>query len=50
MVERCVLGRERHPKLEFRAFDLAFANGALDLKGDSLRKKRPPEPPEPFPT
>jgi hypothetical protein len=50
MVERRVLGRERHPQLEFRAFDLAFANDALELKGDSLRMKRPPGPPEPFPT
>jgi len=37
MVERRVLGRERHPQLELRAFDLAFANGALDLplRGDA---------------
>ena len=31
MVERRVLGRERHPQLEFRAFDLAFADDALNL-------------------
>src|ERR1700732_3727031 len=37
MVERRVLGRQGHPKLEFRAFDLAFADDALDLplRGDA---------------
>jgi hypothetical protein len=37
MIERRVLGRWRHPQLEFRAFDLAFANDALDLplRGDA---------------
>jgi hypothetical protein len=31
MVERRVLGRESHSQLEFHAFDLAFADDALDL-------------------
>jgi hypothetical protein len=37
MVERRVLGRESHSQLEFRAFDLAFADDALDLplRGDA---------------
>jgi hypothetical protein len=37
MVERRVFGRQRHSQLQFRAFDLAFANDALDLplRGDA---------------
>jgi len=37
MVERRVLGRERHPQIQLCAFDLTFANDALDLplRGDA---------------
>jgi hypothetical protein len=31
MIERRVLGRQRHPQLQSRAFDLAFADDTLDL-------------------
>jgi hypothetical protein len=31
MVERRVFGRQRHPQLQLFAFDLPFANDALDL-------------------